>query len=72
MSRNRPDLVLMDIVLQGRMDGIEAADIIRSRWGIPVVFVTAHADRERLERAKLVYPFGYIIKPFDDTRLESR
>ena len=59
-----PDLVLMDIVLAGKMDGIEAADIIRSRWDIPVVFLTAYADQKRLDRAKLVYPFGYILKPF--------
>ena len=61
-----PDLVLMDIVLKGKMDGIEAADIIHSRWRIPVVFCTAYADRDRLERAKLVYPFGYMLKPFKD------
>jgi PAS domain S-box-containing protein len=65
-EQDPPDLVLMDIVLKGRMDGIEAGDIIRSRWGIPVVFCTAYADQERLERAKLVRPFGYILKPFQD------
>ncbi|MFH0788145.1 MAG: PAS domain S-box protein [Pseudomonadota bacterium] len=66
IEQDLPDLVLMDIILKGKMDGIEGADIIRSRWGIPVVFVTAYADQKRLERAKLVYPFGYIIKPFQD------
>ncbi|MFH0789746.1 MAG: PAS domain S-box protein [Pseudomonadota bacterium] len=65
-----PDLVLMDIVLKGKMDGIEAADLIRSRWDIPIVFLTAYADHERLDRAKLVYPFGYIIKPFQDNDLK--
>ena len=59
-----PDLVLMDIVLAGEMDGIEAAEIIRSKWGLPVVFLTSHADTDRLERAKLACPFGYILKPF--------
>ena len=60
----RPDLILMDIVLQGEMDGIEAAAIVRKKWNIPVVFLTAHADAEKLKRAKLTYPFGYILKPF--------
>ncbi|MFH0787090.1 MAG: PAS domain S-box protein [Pseudomonadota bacterium] len=70
VEQEPPDLVLMDIILKGKMDGIEAADIIRSRWDIPVVFCTAYADRDRLERAKLVYPFGYIIKPFQDNDLK--
>ena len=60
---HRPDLVLMDIVLEGEMDGIETAEILRDRWGIPVVFLTAYADTASLERAKLVYPFGYLVKP---------
>ncbi len=66
VKENTPDLVLMDIVLKGDMDGIEAADEIRSQFDIPVVFLTAYADRKRLERAKLTTPFGYIIKPFQD------
>ncbi len=66
----KPDLVLMDIVLKGDMDGIEAAEIIRSRFDIPVVFLTAYADEERLEKAKLTVPFGYILKPFQDRDLQ--
>ncbi len=66
VKENTPDLVLMDIVLKGEMDGIEAADEIRSQFDIPVVFLTSYADRKRLERAKLTTPFGYIIKPFQD------
>ena len=65
-----PDLVLMDIVLKGEMDGIEAAEIIRSRFDIPVIFLTAYADEERLERAKLTIPLGYILKPFQDRDLK--
>ena len=65
----KPDLVLMDIVLKGEMDGIEAAEIIRSRFDIPVIFLTAYADEERLERAKLTNPYGYILKPFQDKNL---
>ncbi|MFH0786120.1 MAG: PAS domain S-box protein [Pseudomonadota bacterium] len=70
IEQNPPDLILMDIILKGKMDGIEAAEIIRSRWDIPVVFVTSYADQKRLDRAKLVYPFGYILKPFQDNDLK--
>jgi CheY-like chemotaxis protein len=65
----KPDLVLMDIVLKGEMDGIEAAGIIRSRFDIPVVFLTAYADEEIFERAKLTNPYGYILKPLQDRNL---
>jgi len=65
-----PDLILMDIRLKGRMDGIEAAERIRSRLEIPVVFLTAYADDDKLERAKLTIPFGYILKPFQDRDLK--
>ncbi|MBM3836172.1 MAG: response regulator [Verrucomicrobia bacterium] len=60
-----PDLVLMDIVLQGQMDGVEAAAKIRQKFEIPVVFLTAHADESTLKRAKITEPFAYIIKPFE-------
>jgi CheY-like chemotaxis protein len=63
-ERSKPDLVLMDIVLRGDMDGIEAAAEIRMRWGIPVIYVTAFADEATLLRAKITEPFGYIVKPF--------
>ncbi|MCP4110811.1 MAG: response regulator [Desulfobacteraceae bacterium] len=65
----RPDLVLMDIVLKGPMYGIEAARQIRSRFGIPVIYVTAFSGREILDRAKITVPFGYLIKPFEDREL---
>jgi PAS domain S-box-containing protein len=67
----RPDLVLMDIVLMGKMNGIEAAGRIRSAFNIPVIYLTAYSDEEILERAKITEPFGYIIKPFDDRELHS-
>lgn len=70
-EEDRPDLVLMDIVLQGGMDGIEAADGIRSGLNIPAIYITAHADEELLERAKLTEPFGYLLKPFKDGELHS-
>ena len=65
------DLVLMDIVLQGRMDGIEAASIIQSRFDVPVVYLTAYADDKTVERAKITEPFGYILKPFEDRDLQT-
>jgi signal transduction histidine kinase/DNA-binding response OmpR family regulator len=67
--RERPDLVLMDIVLQGRMDGAEAAEEIYSRYDIPIVYLTAYADEKLLERTRATEPFGYLIKPVDDNEL---
>ena len=64
-----PDLVLMDIVLKGDMDGIEAAKQIHARLNIPVVYLTAYADKKTLERAKITEPFGYILKPFGEREL---
>lgn len=66
-----PDLVLMDIVLNGDMDGIEAAEILRARFNIPVVYLTAYADEETLQRAKISEPFGYILKPFEERILHT-
>lgn len=68
---DRPDLVLMDIMLRGGMDGIEAAEKIRSGFNVPVIYVTAHSDRELIERAKLTEPFGYLLKPFNERELHS-
>jgi len=68
-ERTKPDLVLMDIRIKGDMDGIEAAREIRERFGIPAVYLTAHADRETLDRAKLAEPLGYLIKPFHEAEL---
>jgi PAS domain S-box-containing protein len=71
ISETRPDLVLMDIHLAGKMDGIEAAEQIHARYGIPVIFLTAYADDALLERAKIAEPYGYIIKPYDERGLHS-
>jgi len=68
-ERLQPDLVLMDIMLEAEIDGIAAAEQIRSRLNIPVIFVTAYADEDTLRRAKAVAPFGYLIKPFKDRDL---
>ncbi len=66
---SRPDLILMDIMLQGVMDGIETAEAIRDRIDVPVVYLTAYADERVVQRAKLTGPLGYIVKPFDRTEL---
>jgi PAS domain S-box-containing protein len=67
----RPELVLMDIRLEGPTDGIEAAQRIRDRSQLPVVFLTAYADEETLRRAKVTEPFGYVLKPFEDRELRT-
>ncbi len=65
----KPDLVLMDIVLKEGMDGIEAADQIRTRFKIPVVYLTAYADDETVQRAKITEPYGYVLKPLEERDL---
>lgn len=67
----KPDLVLMDIKLSGPMDGIDTANKIRSQLYIPVVYLTAYADNETLNRAKITDPFGYLLKPFELRNLHS-
>ncbi|MDO9326768.1 MAG: response regulator, partial [Methanoregula sp.] len=66
-----PDLVLMDIHLAGAMDGIDTAEQVRSRYHIPVIFLTTYADETTLGRAKLTEPYGYVLKPFDERDLHS-
>jgi two-component system cell cycle sensor histidine kinase/response regulator CckA len=70
-QRTSPDLVLMDIVLKEGMNGIQTAEIIYNRYHIPVVYLTAYADEETLDRAKRTEPYGYILKPFDDRELQT-
>ncbi len=65
------DLVLMDIILKGTLDGIRTAQIIHSQAGIPVVFLTAHADEKTLREAKTAGPYGYLVKPFEDRELHA-
>jgi len=69
VAENPPDLVLMDIVLKGDMDGITAAEKIRINTNVPTVFLTAYADEKTLQRAKLTDPFGYLVKPFQQQDL---
>ena len=60
------DLILMDISLRGRMDGIETAQALKTERDVPVVYVTAHSDAETLHRASQTGPLGYVTKPFSD------
>ncbi|TAL22279.1 MAG: response regulator [Nitrospirae bacterium] len=65
----QPDLILMDIMMPGKMDGVAAAEQIRSRFDIPIIFLTAYADDNTLSRAKITAPYGYIVKPFQEREL---
>ncbi|MFN2396888.1 MAG: response regulator, partial [Bacteroidales bacterium] len=71
IEENRPDLILMDIMLKGQMSGIEAANHIKERFGIPLIFLTAYADDNTLSKAKITEPYGYIIKPFKEKELQT-
>jgi two-component system, response regulator PdtaR len=76
-EKYQPDLVLMDIVLDGKIDGIEAAETIRSNFEIPVIYLTAYSDKNTVERAKTTHPsafilkepFGFLHKPFEENEL---
>ncbi|PWC84640.1 histidine kinase [Azospirillum sp. TSH100] len=67
----QPDLVLMDIRLEGEMDGIEAARRIRDAHRIPIIFLTAYANDEVVHRASLTEPFGYLLKPFEEPQMRT-
>lgn len=68
-TRYAPDVVLMDVRLEGDMDGIEAAQRIRASRPVPVIFLSAYADERLLERAKSTEPFAYILKPYEGKEL---
>lgn len=69
--KNPPDLVLMDIVLAGEIDGIETAEKIRQHKQIPIVYLTAYGDKKTLNRSKTTDPYGYVVKPFDEQQLNT-
>lgn len=69
VAKTKPDLVLMDINIQGDMDGIETAKRIKKQFSIPVVYVTSHSDGPTLDRAKATQPDGFVVKPFEDNDL---
>ncbi|MGH2575343.1 MAG: response regulator [Ignavibacteria bacterium] len=66
----QPDLVLMDIIIKGSIDGITAAEEIRKRYGIPVIFTTAYGDDKTVNKAKITEPLGYLLKPIDSKDLK--
>ena len=70
-SKVRPDLVLMDIRIQGSRDGIETGHILHQQFGVPILYLTAHGDRDTIERAKKTEPFGFLLKPFKPAELTS-
>ena len=63
-SETKPDLILMDIIIKGEIDGITTASYIHEQLDIPIIFLTAYGDEHTLERAKVTQPFGYVVKPF--------
>jgi signal transduction histidine kinase len=67
----KPDIVLMDIMLSGKLNGIETAEQIKKSIDVPIIYLTAYADKETLHDAKLTEPYGYIIKPFDERSIHS-
>jgi two-component system cell cycle sensor histidine kinase/response regulator CckA len=71
VSENCPDIVLMDIRIKGPRDGIETAEILKKKFDLPVVYLTAHADEATIARAKLTEPHGYLLKPVRSAELQS-
>lgn len=71
IEEERPDLVLMDIMLAGNMTGIEVSKKIKEQFDIPVVFLTAYADEKTISKAKVTEPYGYVIKPFKEIDLRT-
>ena len=71
VKNQKPDLVLMDIRLHGKMNGIEAAKVIHSLYDIPVVYLTAYADDQTLQQATAALPYGYLVKPFEARELKT-
>jgi len=64
--RTKPDLLLIDIVLEGKITGFELAEKVRKNFSIPIIYVTAHSDEKTLKKAAQTMPYGYLIKPFED------
>ncbi|GAB5474197.1 MAG: hypothetical protein Mars2KO_22960 [Maribacter sp.] len=68
-ENNDVDIILLDIIIKGELDGIELARIINKDYGLPFIFLSSHADRHLVERAKSVHPYAYILKPFNDRQV---
>ena len=65
ISQTKPDLVLIDIIIKGKMNGVQVAQKIKEEYDIPFIYLTSNSEENTLEKAKLTEPFGYVIKPFD-------
>jgi CheY-like chemotaxis protein len=70
-GETNPDLILMDIMLKGELDGIDTAQTIRNVYNIPFIYLTGSTDNTIRERAETTKPLGYIIKPFDDIGIQN-
>ncbi len=71
VDKNLPDLILMDIMLKGLTDGIDAAGIITKNYNIPIVFLTALSDEKTIDRAAFTKPYGYLLKPFTSHEMHT-
>ena len=71
VAAEKPNIVLMDIMIKGDMNGIETAEKVKKEFQIPVIFLTAYADESTLAKAKITQPYGYIIKPFKEIDLQT-
>ena len=71
VGTENPDIILMDIMLKGDINGIEAAEVIKASYAIPIIFLTAYADESTLSKAKITEPYGYILKPFKEIDLHT-
>ena len=69
MAKYQPEIILMDIRLRGEMDGIQAATMIYEKYDLPVVFLTSYSDDKTIRNAKQAYPYGYLVKPFEEREL---
>ncbi|MBN2545074.1 MAG: response regulator [Spirochaetes bacterium] len=71
ISKSKPNIIIMDIILEGKMDGIEAAKVINQKYHIPVIFMTGNSDPLTISRAKKIKPAGILIKPIMDEDLKK-
>lgn len=70
LQTSRPDLILMDIKLQGKLDGIQTANLIQNQYDIPIIYMTAHSEESTIERATMTEPYGYLLKPVNRKELQ--
>lgn len=71
LINRHPDIVLLDITIEGSLNGIDIAHIIRKKYNIPFIYLTSHSDKNTLDKAKMTLPYGYIVKPFNEKDLLS-